>query len=220
VLCAYGDATTRLRDEASRTLVQRFEMLSDSQIQTMLSDLESEAAKSLAADGVDRREQETIYQIDMRYAGQGMKLTVDVTEADLRAEGLAGIAKRFDRMHEQLFTFALDAGHELVGLRAVVQGPQKPFIGGEYGHGGTDPSRAAIERTRVYVSDVWESATIYARGKLEEGNRIEGPAIIVEMDATTLILPDHTGVVDTVGNILIWPTGREGQMGGRRATVK
>jgi hypothetical protein len=33
------------------------------------------------------------------------------------------------------------------------------------------------------------------------------------MDATTLILPGHTGVVDEVGNILIWPDGKEGQMG-------
>ena len=39
-----------------------------------------------------------------------MKLTVDTTPAEFRAEGLAGVATRFDRMHEQLFTFALDAG--------------------------------------------------------------------------------------------------------------
>jgi N-methylhydantoinase A len=211
VLCAYGDATTRLRDEASRTLVQRFELLSERQIAGMLDELEAEAARSLASDGVERSEQETFFQIDMRYAGQGMKLTVEVTPADFRTEGLAGVAKRFDRMHEQLFTFALDAGHELVGLRAVVQGPQKPFIGGDFGHGGSDPSRAAIERTRVYVAERWENATIYARGKLQTGNRIEGPAIVTEMDATTLILPDHVGVVDEVGNILIWPKGAEGQ---------
>jgi N-methylhydantoinase A len=213
VLCAYGDATTRLRDEASRTLVQRFETLSDTQIGAMLADLETEASKSLAADGVDRAEQEVVYQIDMRYAGQGMKLTVDATPVDFRADGLAGVAKRFDRMHEQLFTFALDAGHELVGLRAVVQGPQKPFISPDSGHGGTDPSRAAIERSRVYVAERWLDASIYARGKLQSGNRIAGPAIVVEMDATTLILPDHTGIVDEVGNILIWPNGKEGQMG-------
>lgn len=213
VLCAYGDATTRLRDEASRTLVQRFETLSDHQIGGMLNDLEEDAAKSLASDGVHRAEQETFYQIDMRYAGQGMKLTVDATPADFRAGGMAGIAQRFDRMHEQLFTFALDAGHELVGLRAVVQGPQKPFIAGDLRRGSADPGRAAIERSRVYVAERWENATIYARGKLEAGNRIAGPAIVVEMDATTLILPDHTGVVDEVGNILIWPNGKEGQVG-------
>ena len=104
--------------------------LSDPQIRAILADLESDAAKALAAEGVESAGQETLYQIDMRYAGQGMKLTVDTTPADFRADGLAGVAKRFDRMHEQLFTFALDAGHELVGLRAVVLGPQKPFIGG------------------------------------------------------------------------------------------
>jgi N-methylhydantoinase A len=213
VLCAYGDATTRLRDEASRTLVQRFETLSDAKISAMLSDLEAEATKSLAAESSTGAALETFYQIDMRYAGQGMKLTLDVSPADFRSEGMAGIATRFDRMHEQLFTFALDAGHELVGLRAVVQGPQKPFISGALGRGGSDPSRAVVETSRVYVEERWENAPIYARGKLETGNRIPGPAIVVEMDATSLILPGHTGIVDEVGAILIWPNGKEGQMG-------
>jgi N-methylhydantoinase A len=213
VLCAYGDATTRLRDEASRTLVQPFETLSDAKIGGMLSDLDAEATKSLAADSEIRDALETFYQIDMRYSGQGMKLTLDVSPADFRAEGMAGIAKRFDRMHEQLFTFALDAGHELVGLRAVVQGPQKPFISGALGRGGSDASRAVVETSRVYVEERWENAPIYARGKLETGNRLPGPAIVVEMDATTLILPGHTGIVDEVGAILIWPNGKEGQMG-------
>jgi N-methylhydantoinase A len=210
VLCAYGDATTRLRNEASRTLVQRFENLSDPQVRSILADLGSDAAKALAAEGVESAGQETIYQIDMRYAGQGMKLTVDTTPAEFRADGLAGVATRFDRMHEQLFTFALDAGHELVGLRSVVLGPQKPFIGTDLRRGGADPKAAATQRTRVYVGDGWREATIYDRGKLEAGNRIEGPAIVVEMDATTLILPDHHGLVDDVGNILIRPNAGEG----------
>ena len=210
VLCAYGDATTRLRNEASRTLVQRFENLSDPQVRSILADLGSDAAKALAAEGVELAGQETIYQIDMRYAGQGMKLTVDTTPAEFPADGLAGVATRFDRMHEQLFTFALDAGHELVGLRAVVLGPQKPFVGTDLRRGGADPKAAATQRTRVYVGDGWREATIYDRGKLEAGNRIEGPAIVVEMDATTLILPDHHGLVDDVGNILIRPNAGEG----------
>ena len=45
VLCAYGDATTRLRNEASRTLVQRFDTLSDAQVKAMLAELEQEAAQ-------------------------------------------------------------------------------------------------------------------------------------------------------------------------------
>jgi N-methylhydantoinase A len=110
-------------------------------------------------------------------------------------------------MHEQLFTFALDVGHELVGLRAVALGPQKPFIGGAVKRGGADPGAAAMQRTRVFVGDGFREATIYDRSNLEAGNRIVGPAVVVEMDATTLILPDCVGVVDDYGNILIRPNG-------------
>ena len=46
-------------------------------------------------------------------------------------------------------------------------------------------------------------AVIYDRAKLEQGDRIPGPAIVVEMDSTTLIEADCVGVVDRVGNILI-----------------
>jgi N-methylhydantoinase A len=207
VLCAYGDATTRLRNEASRTLVQRLDGLTDAQVSSILSELSEDAHKALASEGVDLSGQETLYQIDMRYAGQGMKLTVDIKPAEFRSEGLKGVAARFDKMHEQLFTFALDAGHELVGLRAVALGPQKPFVGGAVGRGGQDPSAAATHRTRVFVGDGWREAAIYDRAKLDAGNRILGPAVVVEMDATTLILPDCAGTVDDFGNILIRPIG-------------
>ena len=207
VLCAYGDATTRLRNEASRTLVARFDALNDGQIRATLTELESEAQKTLASEGADLSGQDSFYQIDMRYAGQGMKLTVDMSPAVFRKEGLEGVAQRFDKMHEQLFTFALDAGHELVGLRAVVLGPQKPFVGRELKRGGTDARAAAMSATKVFVGDGWREATIYDRAKLEAGNRIAGPAVVVEMDSTTLILPDCAGIVDDFGNILIRPNG-------------
>lgn len=209
VLCAYGDATTRLRNEASRTFVTTTKSTSDAEVGRMLHDLAARASRDLEAEGVARSEQETLYQIDIRYQGQGMKLTLDVAPADFDRDGLAGVEARFDAEHEQLFTFALDAPHELVGLRAVVQGAEKPFIARDYGHGSADPSEAATERTRVYADAQWYDATIYDRAKLKSGNRIAGPAIVTEMDSTSLILPGHVGIVDKVGNILIWPEGHE-----------
>jgi N-methylhydantoinase A len=207
VLCAYGDATTRLRNEASQTYVTRLSATSDREVQRMLDELQAKAAADLEAEGVARAEQEVIYQIDIRYHGQGMKLTIDVSPGDFRREGLKGVAARFDREHEQLFTFALEAPHELVGLRAVVQGAEKSFISPDIGAGGPDPSAAVTHATRVYVEGRWLDASIYDRGRLRTGNRIGGPAIIVEMDATALILPGHVGIVDKAGCILIWPEG-------------
>jgi hypothetical protein len=48
---------------------------------------------------------------------------------------------------------------------------------------------------------------VYDRAKLGAGNRIPGPAIVMEMDSTSVILPKHHGKVDVYGNILIYPDG-------------
>jgi hypothetical protein len=48
-------------------------------------------------------------------------------------------------------------------------------------------------------------AVVYDRARLRAGNRIAGPAIVMEMDSTTVILPRHHGKVDAYGNILIYP---------------
>jgi len=206
VLCAYGDATTRLRNEASQTFVTLVKATSDAEIADRLKELEATAAREIAEEGVSANETEVLYQVDIRYKGQGMKLTVDVTRAAFEAEGLAGIARRFDAEHEQLFTFALDAEHELVGLRAVVQGAKKTFVNPETRKDGPDSSGARTQPTRIYADGEWREGYIYDRGRLKPGNRVAGPAIVTEMDATTVILPDHVGIVDEVGNILIWPS--------------
>ena len=205
VLCAYGDATTRLRNESSQTYVTPISETSDSEIRDMLQRMQQDAAESLSSEGVSMTEQETLYEIDIRYIGQGMKLTVNMTPEQFNIEGLAGVTSRFDQEHEQLFTFALDAEHELVGLRAVVQGAEKAFASPDRGTGGSDCSAAMVQATKIYSDGKWCDGYIYDRSKLQPNNRIAGPAIVTEMDSTSVILPDHVGVVDSVGNIIIWP---------------
>ena len=209
VLCAYGDATTQLRNEASQTYVTRVADTSDTEVGKMLNTLRDTAARELTSEGVARSGQSVIYQIDIRYHGQGMKLTIDVSPEDFEREGLAGVGRRFDKEHEQLFTFALDAEHELVGLRAVVQDAEKSFIAENQGAGGADASSARVHTTRIYTDGAWQEGHVYDRGRLRPGNRIAGPAVITEMDSTALILPGHVGVVDDVGNVLIWPADHE-----------
>ena len=158
---------------------------------------------------MSRAEQEVFYQVDIRYKGQGMKLTVDVTPATFASEGLAGITRRFDAEHEQLFTFALDAEHELVSLRAVVQGAEKSFVNAVQRGRRARPLAARMQETRIYADGDWRDGHIYDRSKLIPGNKISGPAIVLEMDSTSVILPGHVGVIDHVGNILIWPADHQ-----------
>jgi N-methylhydantoinase A len=207
VLCAYGDATTRIRNELTKTLVMPLSNTSNSEIGDMLSVLTEDAAKALRSDGVDVELHEIKYEVDIRYKGQGMKLTIGMTPDEFKEEGLEGVGKRFDSEHEQLFTFALDAAHELVGLRAIVLGPEKQFVSSNLKSGGNDPSDAFIQKTSIYHDAKWHDANIYDRSKLRPKNNIQGPAVVTEMDSTSIILPEHTGEVDDYGNILIWPNG-------------
>ena len=206
VLCAYGDATTRLRDEAGQTVVTRLADTDDEDVRERLAGLRAQAAESLSAEGVAPERQSVSYEVDLRYAGQGMKLTVAVSPEELERDGLAGIVARFDREHEQLFTFALDAEHELVGLRAVVQGEERGFVDASNEAGGERvEADAKIADTRLFADGHWHAAVVYDRAKLKPGNRLAGPAVVTEMDSTTLLLPAHAAEVDTVGNLVIRP---------------
>lgn len=210
VLCAYGDATTRLRNEASQTYVTRLSETSDSAVQGMLNDLQNSAAAALLHEGVGHAEQEISYEIDIRYVGQGMKLTITTPPEEFAREGLTGVAARFDREHEQLFTFALDAEHELVGLRAVVQGAEKQFIGENRSRGDGNPGAARKQSTRIFSDGQWHDGHIYDRSLLKPGDQLPGPAIVTEMDSTSVILPQHIGTIDDAGNMLIWPADHAG----------
>ncbi len=205
VLCAYGDATTRVRDEASRTFIRRFPDTSDAEVKKILKELAEHAAETLDAEKVPRSEQSASYQVDVRYHGQGLLLTLDIEANSLQKKGLDSIGAEFDEMHRKLFTFALEADKEIVNLRAVVQGKATVIKAQSIEPGTTNASAARTGNQKIFVADEACKADVYDRSLLKSGNRIAGPAIIVEMDSTTLILPGHTGEVDTHGNILIRP---------------
>jgi N-methylhydantoinase A len=209
VLCASGDATTRMRDEASQTYIRIFADVDNDDFIATLGRLARKARATLDADGIPAAEQEIIYQCDVRYSGQALEITVDFDLEEFNRGGLAMIGERFDALHEQYYTFRLDVNKELVNLRAIVQG-QPPIVGAdELTSGDGDATRAQYAEQEIYVDARPRTAAIYDRAQLRPGDVLAGPAIVTEMDSTTLLLPAHCGRVDTIGNILIRP-GRAG----------
>ena len=205
VLCAYGDATTAIQDEASRTYVSMAEDLTPEQLRTDLEDLRDRAAVSLNADGIPHDQQEVIYQADVRYAGQAFQITMDFTAEELMEKGLELLTERFDAEHEHLFTFALGEDHELVMIRAIVQAKARSIADVAVGKAGATLSDCRIHDTRFYYESEWHDAVIYDRDLLHEGLVVPGPSIVGEMDSTTVILPGFEARVDEFGNLMINP---------------
>jgi len=204
VLCAYGDATTSVREERSRTFVRRFRDASADEFSAALAELAAAGAAALDAEGVPRAEQHVSFEVDVRYHGQGLLLPVAASAVDAQA-GFVAIARRFDALHEQLFTFTLDTEHEFVNLRAVVEAQPPQVSARRIAAGGADASAARLGVQPVRIDGRTHEAAVHARDRLAAGNRIHGPAIVTQMDTTTLILPGHVGEVDAFGNILIRP---------------
>jgi len=206
VLCAYGDATTRVRDEAARTFIRRFGDTSEKEVSGIAKKLAAQASKTLTAEGVAKKDQVESFQADVRYRGQGLLLTVDFTLKDLASKGLDGIGEQFDAMHTQLFTFALPEDKELVSLRAVVQGRAASVHGTKLPRAkSSSPAGARVAEQIMYVEHRDQKATLYDRSKLRAGHVVKGPAIILEMDSTTVVLPKHIAKVDAAGSLLITP---------------
>jgi len=205
VLCAYGDATTQVQDEAARTYLMMAANLSDAQLSADLEELKTRAGESLIADGIQPADQEITYQADLRYAGQAFQITVDFSEAELAADGVSLLTDAFDAEHEQLFTFKLDDGHEILMIRAVARAKAQAIAEQEVGDAQASLDDCVIQDTRFYYEGAWHEGKLYDRSRLHSDLVVPGPAIVSEMDSTTVVLPGYSAKVDVVGNLLITP---------------
>lgn len=206
VLCAYGDATTRMRVETQRSFNKRRDRTSDEEVTEVLQSMAEDVAAELEQEGVPRGDQTMAFEADVRYHGQAFEVPLEIKLEDFKAgRGLEALTTTFDAEHKRLFTFNLDVAHELVNLRAVALGKESNVAAIEIERGDGDPKAARVRDHQLYMDGKMVDAIIYDRAKLRAGDRVPGPAIVTEMDSTTLILADHVGEVDRIGNILINP---------------
>jgi N-methylhydantoinase A len=205
VLCAYGDATTQVQDEAARTYLTMAEDISNEQLVADLKELKSKAGEALVADGIPADTHEITYQADLRYQGQAFQITVEFTEEELKEKGIALLTGQFDAEHEQLFTFKLGDGHEILMIRAVAKAASKEIKMQTAGDASVSLQDCLFHQSKFYFEGEWHDAPIYWREKLHDALEIPGPCIVMEMDSTTVILPGYSAKVDSVGNLLINP---------------
>ncbi|WP_174278236.1 hydantoinase/oxoprolinase family protein [Sphingomonas bacterium] len=203
VLCALGDATTRMRTETARSFSRRFGDTDEAEVLAILDEMAAQTRDELKADGIADADITSLFEIDVRYEGQAFEVPLSIDAQTLRRDGLAGITARFDAEHERLFTFNMTSPHELVNLRAVALGVALDLPAATLPRGDGDPAQAKLRDHELWMEGATHAAVIYDRALLEQGDVVPGPAIVIEMDSTTLIELGCVGTVDAVGNILI-----------------
>ncbi|PKB14581.1 N-methylhydantoinase A [Novosphingobium kunmingense] len=203
VLCALGDATTRMRTETARSFSTLASRTDVKDLTAILGEMESQLRRELENDGVPSSDITTVFEIDVRYSGQAFEVPLEVTLSELAVTGIAALTERFDQEHNRLFTFNMDSEHEIVNLRAVALGKPLDLPAAQLPRGDGNPSAAKVRDHEVWMDGAMRPAVIYDRAQLRHGDKIVGPAIVTEMDSTTLIETGCIATVDAVGNILI-----------------
>jgi N-methylhydantoinase A len=187
VLCALGDATTRMRAETARSYSKLISRSSDADVAALLESMGAQVRDTLIADGIPAGEIELRFEADLRYAGQAFEVPLPVQQADFNAgKGLAAVDAAFHAAHQKLFTFSMDTETELVNLRAIALGkaPELPAL--ELKEGNGNPIAAKLRDHAMWADGGFKPA-------------------VCEMDSTTVILAGFAGKVDRHGNILINP---------------
>ena len=119
-------------------------------------------------------------------------------------ESLCVAKARFHDLHQKQYGFcSTDKAAEIVNIRIACIGlMSKPEIREQ--PAGRKSARPAIKNRRdVFIGGQFRETAIYARGLLEPGMEMRGPAIIEQKDSTTLLLPGNVGRIDGYRNILI-----------------
>lgn len=210
VLSALGFVESEFKNEFVQSMIRSTATMDEAEIWSSLNALAEKGREWLVEEEVADADQTLSFNIDMRYEQQGFEVTVPVSVAEVEAADLTPILTRFNDTHEQMYGVRFDVPIELVALRAVAVGKtpdaiEKPPEGGLV----DDLASAIIEVRPSYFAGQWHDTPNYDRDRLGEGARIEGPAIIVQYDTTTVLLPEHWAEVDRFGNLVIWPNSKK-----------
>jgi N-methylhydantoinase A len=198
VTSAAGLLAARLREDRVRTHVKRMDRLKSRELEVLFAQLAAEAEIPLA-DYTDRYPARRERRLGMRYLGQGYSLMVDLPAGPIRIERAV---EDFHASHERQYGFSRkDQTVELVTLWMSVEVDMGTVRYPEA------PERRALPEPKhvrpVYFSGRWIDTPVYERETLGAGCVLTGPAVIEQMDATTLLWPGQKAEVNRWGQILL-----------------
>ncbi|KAK2733748.1 hypothetical protein FQN55_003155 [Onygenales sp. PD_40] len=221
VLCAQGDATTKMSHVMSRSYIKSLSEIGTDELQKEYADIEQACVQVMLGQIHDASEDRLIrtFEIDVRYKGQALTLTIPLSYDEIRASSTTFaeiLHSKFDALHEQQFKYALSSFElEIMRLGVVVTESSTdtevaPAAAKNESEGAVPPQSALVEKSMITFEGNQYEASIWDRSQItKEGYVVEGPCVVTEMDSNTLILPGYYGEIDSMGNILIRPLEAE-----------
>ncbi len=206
ILCAMGLLLTDLRADFAVTRLNTLQPAALAAVVDAFRDLDDRAGAWFDAEAIPAESRRLTRTVDMRYAGQNYELPIQMPDGPIGPGTLDALAAGFAEAHHRAYGFvAADDPVQLVTFRAEAAGivPKARFEAQP--DAGPDASGAVIGTREVWLPEAggFVACPVYQREKLRAGNRIAGPAIIEQMDATTVVLPGMAARVEPYMNLIL-----------------
>jgi N-methylhydantoinase A len=202
ILCAMGLLLTDLRADFAVTRLLPVTDDAAARLADGFATLARQADQWFEREGIPASDRRLTRTVDMRYHGQNYELGIAAPEG----AGMSALAASFAEAHCQRYGFATDDDPvEIVTLRLEANGVVRKAELAAHSEAGPDASGAIMHRRDIWLAETknFVSTPIYDRAKLRPGNRFNGPAVVEQMDATTLVPPGMTAHVDRWLNLIL-----------------
>lgn len=200
ILSAIGMLLADVIKDYSQTVMLMAHETHPQELAAHFSPLERRAREELAAEGVDPARVVLEHALDMRYEGQSFEIVTPLVR-----KSQEGQSEAFHQLHERLYGYRNQARKvEIVNVRLRARGlPEKPAFEARPLGGETPPAGALLGERQVHYNGAALPSKVYQRELLEPGNRLQGPAILVEYSSTVWVPPFATLQVDAWGNVIM-----------------
>ncbi len=210
ILSALGVAIADIVKDYSQTVMMRGKAINPQSLDEAFAGLEFNAREEMAREGLPLDRLVAQRSLDVRYVGQSFELNVDYPShkrSGSAGQGLAAaIAREFHKAHQQRFGYSDPTEPiEIVNVRLKMVVPvDKPLPHPEEPT-GESPKDALVDEVPAIFQRGEHKMALYMRDLLHCGNKILGPALVLQMDATTLIPPGWKGEMDRHRNLILTP---------------
>lgn len=200
---ALGCVVADLRHDYVRTVNRPLPDLPEGLVRATLEAQIEEGRRTLAREQADIEEVVLLHRADMQFQGQSHLLSVELPDIGVTREALQAA---FEAAYWRRFEVKLpEIRPVLVNLHTAVIGRRKPVDLAVLAAGphAADVEGARTGFRRVWFEGGWRETPIYRRERLPLNARFAGPAVLEQLDATTVIEPGNQVIVDAVGNLVV-----------------
>jgi len=214
IFCAAGMLMSDLKHNFVKTYTTLLPKIDKKKFRSLFREMEEAASRLLKSELIPEDSIDHVFSLDMRYVKQYHEVNVKITREEIEDENIELMAKKFHPEHNRLYGYSLEEEGtpvELINLRLLSVGKTvKPrFKQEEYD--GEDPAKAFKRKRKIYlpIEKEFKEVPVYDGHRLRYGNKVEGPAIIEQVNTTTLVTSEFCVQSDKYGSYTMYVKEKE-----------